>query len=482
MTQILIADDEASIRTILSKAMEKKGFEVRRARTGSEALEFLKTYPIDVAIVDIRMPGLTGLELLDHQSEFSSKPAIFVITAQDTMENAVAAMKKGAFDYLTKPFDLEELSILVDRALETRTLKNEFVRLKETGVSPDQPPKLIGHSKVIREIFKTIGRVADQDVTVLIQGESGTGKELVAKALHYQGSRAPYPFIAVNCSAIPANLLESELFGHKKGAYTGATNDKAGFFERAHLGTLFLDEIAEMSMALQSKLLRVIQEKEVQRLGDTKTIPVNVRLVAATNKSLSERVARGLFREDLFFRLNVVPLELPPLRERKTDIRPLVDYFLEKNARDFGGEGCQITPDALEFLENRHWPGNVRELENFLKRAFVLAQGGVLDVAAFNALATDPVSPVRENISSGSLEEVIDSHLQSLFAGFHDGEKNIYDRLLPLLERPLIRRALEKSRGNQLKAAEMLGINRNTLRKKIRELKIDRRRKRDLNS
>ncbi|MDO8520167.1 MAG: sigma-54 dependent transcriptional regulator [Deltaproteobacteria bacterium] len=475
MTQILIADDEASIRTILSKAMEKKGFEVHRARTGSEALEFLKTYPIDVAIVDIRMPGLTGLELLDHQPEFPSRPSIFVITAQDTMENAVAAMKKGAFDYLTKPFDLDELSILVDRALETRNLKNEYARLKETGAGSGKP-MLIGHSKSIREIFKTIGRVANQDVTVLIQGESGTGKELAARAIHFQGSRADYPFVAVNCAAIPANLLESELFGHKKGAFTGATADKMGLFERAQMGTLLLDEIGEMPQALQSKLLRVIQEKEVQRVGDTKTVPVNVRLIAATNKSLAGLVKRGQFREDLFFRLNVVPLELPPLRERKSDIPPLVDYFMEKNTRDLGGEPCRITSDALEFLENRKWPGNVRELENFLKRAFVLAKGGILDLAALVALAPEEGEAAPPS-GHGSLEEVIDFHLQNLFSRFDDGEKNLYDRLLPAMERPLIRRALEKSRDNQLKAADMLGINRNTLRKKIRELKIDRRRK-----
>lgn len=476
MTQILIADDEASIRTILAKSMEKKGFQVMRAQTGLQALEILRMYPIDVAIVDIRMPEMTGLELLKHQKSFPSNPSIFVVTAQDTMENAVEAMKRGAYDYLTKPFDLDELSILVDRALETRALKNEVENLKVLQQSSGAPagPMLVGKSKAIQEIYKTIGKVADQDITVLIQGESGTGKELIARAIHSQGKRSSKPFVAVNCAAIPNNLLEAELFGSKKGAYTGAIADKTGYFERANTGTIFLDEIGDMPMELQAKLLRVLQEKEIQRLGDSKVIPIDVRLIAATNQVLAGRVKKGLFREDLYFRLNVVPLQLPPLRERKNDIRHLVTHFLERGANEFNLGPKTVSKEAMEFLETQNWPGNIRELENLLKRVYVLSSSPVLEKRDFETMRTSFGGDNLPVHDPQDLEQVIARNLEAIIARMPE-ERDLHRHLLPLIERPLIRIVLQRTQGNQIQAAERLGINRNTLRKKIRDLKVERR-------
>ncbi len=472
MTQILIADDETSIRTILSRAMEKKGFQVHRARTGEEALAYLKTYPIDLAFLDIRMPDMNGLDLLNQQKSFISHPFLFVITAQDTMENAVEAMKRGAYDYITKPFDLDEISLLVDRALETRRLQTEVRFMKTEGVQdPLSAFTLVGKSRAIQEIYKMIGKVANQDVTVLLTGESGTGKELVAKAVHYKGNRAPYPFVVVNCSAIPRELLESELFGYKKGAFTGAVRDKPGFFEQAHLGTLFLDEIGDLPTSLQAKLLRVLQDKEVQRVGDTKTFSVNVRIVAATNRDLNDRVKRGEFREDLFFRLNVVPIHLPPLRERRSDLPLLVDYFLNQRRDEIVKK---VSNEALDFLKSYHWPGNVRELENIIKRAVVLSQGPVLEKRDFEILLQKSHGELLSfRVEDSSLEELIYKKLEVFFAQ-HKGEHltNLHGQFLPSLEKPLIRLALLYTKGNQLKAADLLGVNRNTLRKKMRELNV----------
>lgn len=476
MTTILIADDEASIRTILSRTMEKKGCEVLRAKNGSEALQFLKGLPIDVALLDIRMPDMSGLEFLNHQKEYPSHPFIFMMTAQDTMENAVEAMKRGAYDYITKPFDLDELSLLVDRALEARRLQTEIKMMKEEvgGRDPLDAYTLVGKSKPIQEIYKMIGKVANEEVSILIYGESGTGKELVAKAIHFKGNRAPYPFVALNCSAIPRDLLESELFGHKKGAFTGAVRDKIGSFEQAHLGTLFLDEIGDLPLPLQAKLLRVLQEKEIQKVGDTKTFPINVRIVAATNQSLENKVRKGEFREDLYFRLNVVPLILPALRERKSDIPLLAEYFLGKmkNYSPLGPKA--ISPSALNFLKEQKWPGNIRELENLVKRASVLSQGTVLEKRDFEILMTaNPTASWIENRGDSSFSEFLEKQIPLFLSRLSlKEEDDLYDKILPLLEKPLISFVLEKMKGNQIQAARLLGINRNTLRKKIRELKI----------
>src|SRR3990167_5324332 len=463
MTTILVADDELSIRTILSKALEKKGYHIFQAREGNEVIRFIEKENIDVAILDIRMPGLTGLQVLEKIKSIPNPPETIVVTAQDSMENAVTAMKQGAFDYLTKPFDLEEVCLVVDRAVEKRELRSELKELKK-NVRRDKPT-IVGKTKVMTEVFKTIGRIADQDVTVLLEGESGTGKELVARAIHFQGKRAAEPFVAVNCSAIPSELLESELFGSRKGAYTGALSDRIGYFERANLGTLFLDEIGDIPLHLQAKLLRVLQEQEIQKVGENNPIKVDVRVIAATNKSLAELVKKGSFREDLFFRLNVVPLFLAPLRERREDIPLLVDYFLGRCARDFG-ENKTISEAALNYLKKAPWVGNIRELENILKRAYVLGHGPMIELAD----VSNSMPATLSMKSSGDLESLIQLTVHSYLQ--IESTTHLLEKISPLFEKPLYRTVLLFCQGNQIKASRILGINRNTLRKKIKELGI----------
>lgn len=464
MTKILIADDEDSIRTILSRTVEKMGHVSVCTDNGVAALELLKSEAFDAAIVDIRMPKLSGLELLAWQNEFAKKTPLIVMTAQDTMENAVAAMKNGAFDYVTKPFDIAEVRILLEHALENARLNEEITRLKQSV--PLANVQFIGKSRAQQEIFKTIGKIANQDVTVLIQGESGTGKEVIARAIHTSGNRTGKPFIAVNCSAIPENLLESELFGYKKGAFTGAEFDKPGCFELADGGTIFLDEIGDMPSSLQVKLLRFLQDKTFLRVGDTKLYTIDVRVIAATHRNLKDEIRDGRFREDLFFRLNVVPIFVPPLCERREDILPLVSYFVARYSDLLAGDEKRLTQDTLEFFEYQDWPGNVRELENAIKRILVLARGAVITLAEAKSILgmADTASQVSGSIED-ALENLIRIHLNQ--SGATD---NLYATLLPTLERPLIRAVLEKTQGNQLRAAEILGINRNTLRKKILEL------------
>lgn len=472
MAKILIADDEKNIRIILSKTMENKGLDVTRASNGMEALDALKNHPFDLAILDIRMPEMSGLEILNHKNDFFQETPVIIITAEDTMEHTIEAMKRGAYDYINKPFDIDELCLVVDRALETKELKEEVKKLKN-----NQKTEIIGQSKAVKNLYKTIGKVANKDITILIQAESGCGKELVAKAIHEQGLRSDKNFVAVNCAAIPANLLESELFGSKKGAFTGSESDKKGYFEQANGGTLFLDEIGEMPYELQSKLLRVLQEKKIQRLGDQNLTDIDVRIIAATNQNLALEVQKNKFREDLFFRLNVVGITLPPLRERKEDIPLLVDYFLDQAQFDFNGYTKKLSDEALAYLKEKDWPGNIRQLENTIKRSYVLTNEKLLEVRHFESLeeGLEKLPLTFEN--QESLEKIISAQIQSYFEKRSvDDLKGLYDIFLPLIERPLITFSLRKCKGKQIKAAEILGINRNTLRKKISDLEIDRRR------
>ena len=473
MPKVLIADDEASIRTILARTLEKKHLECLRVDNGKLALDILTSEPIDIAFIDIRMPEVSGLEILDYQHAFAKKTQIIVMTAQDTMENAVAAMKRGAFDYITKPFDVEEIGILIDRALENMRLLEELARLKTGEAQSVTKTALVGRTRAMIDVFKTIGRVADQDVTVLIQGESGTGKELIAKAVHFQGARAEGPFIAVNCSAIPADLLESELFGHKRGSFTGATEDKIGYLERAHHGTVFLDEIGEMPQVLQAKLLRFLQDKVVQRVGDAAQKTLDVRVIAATNRRLDEEVRKGRFREDLFFRLNVVPIYLPALRERREDIPLLVAFFLKRYGKELLHEDKAFSKEAMEDLANAPWPGNVRQLENTIKRALVLSQSAVVTHADIAAILNDSSggsgpSPINEG---DDLETIIERRLSEAISLMDvSALTDLQTKFLPLLERPLLKLVLARLKNNQIQAATALGINRNTLRKRLREL------------
>jgi two-component system nitrogen regulation response regulator GlnG len=470
--KILVADDEQSIRWVLSTALTDAGHQVEQAETGEAALQRLLAEPFDLALVDIKMPDLDGLTLLSKSREGGCDTPVVIITAQNTMANAIEAMKRGAFEYVTKPFDIEEVQLLVQRILEMQRqtrklshLEREARRRFELGV------EIIGTTPAMQEIFKTIGRVAHTDATVLVQGESGTGKELIARAIHSHSRHWAGPFVALNCSAIPGELLESELFGHERGAFTGATEQRAGVFETAREGSLFLDEIGDMPLPLQAKLLRVVQEKELIRVGGHEVIKVECRLLAATNQQLESQVKEGRFREDLYFRLNVVRINVPPLRQRTGDLGQLISYFIDKINREMGTRVTGIAPQTRAMLEAHPWPGNVRELENTLVRAAVLAPGPTLMP---EDLALAERQEVPTTFDDLALEEVVRVKLQEYFGPNRDRvPQNLHRLIIERVERPLIELALERTKGNQLRAASILGINRNTLHKKIAELKID---------
>lgn len=472
--RILVADDEESMRWVLSKALKKKGFSVDLAGDGDEALALIRKNSYELAILDIKMPGLSGLELLDRVREQESELLVVIMTAEASMKNAVEAMKRGAYDYITKPFDLDVIDAIVEKVNRAREMTTQVTHLKEELKERYQPEKtIIGNSPAMREVYKTIGKVAPSDVTVLIQGESGTGKELIARAIHFNSKRLGKPFIALNCAAIPKELLESELFGFEKGAFTGAIERKLGKFEQADGGTIFLDEIGDMPLDLQAKILRALQEKEVIRTGGNQSIAVDVRIVAATNQDLEDKVRRKEFREDLFYRLNVVPLFLSPLRERKDDIPPLIDYFLEKSCTEMGIPLKRYSTEVLRHLSSHSWPGNVRELENTIKRAVILSSDPLLTVDDFAGITQRKGSEHAQN-EELSLEGIVDIKLRGCLANMDKMESgDVYSIVLEQVERPLIRFVLEKTRGNQVRAADILGINRNTLRKKIQDLEIE---------
>ncbi|NIQ93870.1 MAG: nitrogen regulation protein NR(I) [Desulfuromonadales bacterium] len=469
--RILVADDEESIRWVLSKALAKQGFTVDLAEDGDTALEMFLHNAYDLAILDIKMPGISGLDLLDRFRAENPDILIIIMTAESSMKNAVEAMKRGAYDYLAKPFDLDDLDGIIIKAQKASKISEEVHRLKdEIKEHYHLDRTIIGNSRPMQEVYKVLGKVAPSDVTVLITGESGTGKELIAQAIHYNSPRLGKPFLALNCAAIPRELLESELFGHEKGAFTGATERKAGKFEQAEGGTVFLDEIGDMPLELQAKLLRVLQEKEITRTGGNTAIPVDVRIVAATNQDLEQRVAEKAFREDLFYRLNVVPIHLPALRERREDIAELVNYFISKAAEELNATAHGITDDAMELLSRYSWPGNVRQLENTIQRAALLSPDQMLTRTDF----PDQLEDTTRKDADGSLEALITAKLRGSLAQMELQElDNLYEMVLHQMERPLINIVLEKTRGNQVRAAEILGINRNTLRKKVKALGID---------
>jgi two-component system, NtrC family, nitrogen regulation response regulator GlnG len=473
LNRILVADDEESMRWVLSKALKKKGFNVDLAKDGDEALALIQSSTYDLAILDIKMPGLSGLDLLDRIRELKSELLVVIMTAEASMKNAVEAMKRGAYDYITKPFDLDVIDAIIEKIEKAREMTSQVSLLKEELKDRYQLEKtIIGNSPAMREIYKTIGKIAPSDITVLIQGESGTGKELIARAIHFNSKRLGKPFIAINCAAIPKELLESELFGFEKGAFTGAVERKLGKFEQANGGTIFLDEIGDMPLDLQAKILRVLQEKEVTRTGGNQSLTVDTRIVAATNQNLEERVRQKEFREDLYYRLNVVPIDLIPLRERKEDIQLLVEYFLNKSCNEMELPSKQCTQEALRMLSGYSWPGNVRELENTIKRAVILSSDPMLTADDFSSLRGPSNSSTRTE--ELSLEGLVEMKLRSSLDNLEKMEAgDLYGLVLKEIERPLIRFVLEKTRGNQVKAADILGINRNTLRKKIQDLDID---------
>jgi DNA-binding NtrC family response regulator len=375
----MIIDDEPAMVEVISTLCRECGHEVFPYRSARKALDEIGTVNPQVVIADLRMEDMTGFDVLRQCQTLLNRIAFVMVTAYGSVETAVEAMKMGAYDYITKPFKIDELQLTVQRALDHQAAIQENFSLRRELKDRYGFENIIGHSQAMEHIFSLISKVAATDSTVLLQGESGTGKELVAKALHYNSKRQHRNFVAINCSALPENLLESELFGHKKGAFTGAIADKMGLFEEAHQGTLFLDEINSMAATLQTKLLRVLQEKEIRRVGDTKTIPVDVRVVAASNEDLQKKISTGTFREDLYYRLAVIPIEMPPLRHRMEDIPLLVNFFLHKHAKNMGRDTCTITEEAVKHLNAYNWPGNVRELENALERACTLCDNNAIE-------------------------------------------------------------------------------------------------------
>jgi DNA-binding NtrC family response regulator len=428
---ILIVDDDPELRNLMKDILEDQSFQVTVARDGNEALSCLEDQEFLVVLTDLRMKGMDGAELLQEIVKNHPTSNVIMMTAFGSVESAVEAMKRGAFDYLTKPVKTDELLVTIDKALREAMLRQEVAQLR----------------KPMEEVFDLIRRVADTQTNILITGESGTGKELVAKAIHFNSGRKHAPFVPVNCAAIPEFLLESELFGHMKGSFTDAKSDKRGLFEEAHKGTIFLDEISEMPMMLQAKLLRAVQEREIRRVGATRSVPVDVRIIAATNLHLAEEVKAKRFREDLYYRLNVIEIRLPPLRERKEDIPLLCDMMLEKSSVGRQKEVTKISEAALGLLLDYGWPGNVRELENIMERAVTLAQGAVLT-------PNDLPQGIRDAQGDRYLVEESTNQLLSL-----EGLEHLY-----------IQRMLEKTKGNKFKAAQLLGIDRKTLYRKLSDM------------
>ena len=456
--RVWLVDDDASIRWVLERAFRNGGMSPRAFEAAEPALDALRRESPDVLITDIRMPGQSGLDLLKKIRDARPALPVIVMTAHSDLGNAVSAYEGGAFEYLPKPFDIDQAVDLVRRA----------ARVQPGGAAEPAPvpkiPELLGRAPAMQQVFRAIGRLARSSVTVLITGESGTGKELVARALHDHSPRAGKPFIALNTSAIPADLLESELFGHEKGAFTGADSQRRGRFEQADGGTLFLDEIGDMSTPLQTRLLRVLAEGEFYRVGGQTPIRVDVRVIAATHQNLQDRVARGLFREDLYHRLNVIRIELPPLRSRAEDVPELLEHYISAAAHELGVEAKTLSPDSLAKLSSYAWPGNVRELVNLCRRLSVLAPGTQVQVEDLphELVAATPSGPVDADWAR-ALASWADRHAMT-------GKKPLLDEALPEFERVLIRAALKRTQGHRQEAAKLLGWGRNTLTRKLKEL------------
>jgi len=468
--RILVVDDEESVRWALTKALERAGYRVDLAADGPSGLAAAEDLEVDLVLLDVRLPGRDGLTVLGDLRRRRPDLPVIMMTAYGTLQVAVEAMKQGAYDYIGKPFDVDEVLLVVEKALEAQALAREVSQLRHITEERFDLGGIVGGSPAMQHIFKAVGKVAGTDLTVLLRGESGTGKELIARAVHENSRRKGRAFVPVNCAAIPRELLESELFGHEKGAFTGAVAARRGRFEQADGGTVFLDEVGDMDLSLQTKLLRVLQERRIERLGGEGSIPADVRIVAATNQDLEEAVAARAFREDLFYRLNVVSIHLPPLRDRREDIPALVTHFLAAFALEQLAAPKVFAPEALEAMVAYRWPGNVRELENVVKRAAALTPTLLVlpdqlpDVVRKGAASDDetagpagfPVDWMRGEIAR--LKETQDGRLHAHFVA--------------CLERPLLTLILRRTGGNQVKAAELLGINRNTLRKRLRELGI----------
>jgi two-component system nitrogen regulation response regulator GlnG len=468
---ILVADDDAAIRTVINQALSRAGYEVRSTSNAATLWRWIGQGDGDLVITDVVMPDENAFDLLPRIKKLRPELPVIVMSAQNTFMTAIRASERGAYEYLPKPFDLKELIAIVGRALSE---PKERARTAAKAEDFDSIP-LVGRSPAMQEIYRVLARLMQTDLTVMITGESGTGKELVARALHDYGKRRSGPFVAINMAAIPRDLIESDLFGHEKGAFTGANTRSAGRFEQAEGGTLFLDEIGDMPMDAQTRLLRVLQQGEYTTVGGRTPIKTDVRIIAATNKDLRILIQQGLFREDLFFRLNVVPLRLPPLRERIEDVPDLIRHFFAQAERE-GLPPKQLDQAALDRLKRHRWPGNVRELENLARRLAALYPQETISASVIDSELSQPamLPAAEEPRADEGLSASVERHLASYFASFGDTlpPPGLYHRMLREIEHPLLTVTLAATRGNQIRAADLLGVNRNTLRKKIRDLDI----------
>ncbi len=451
MKRVLVVDDEENIRLVLETLLKRTGYQVETAQSGEQALSRIDAFGPDVVITDVRMPKMGGLDLLTTLRAKNNPATVIVMSAYGNVDAAIEAMKAGAYDYIQKPFKPDEVVLALRKAEERELLRRENNALRQEIRKEHRFEDILAKSAAMQGIFRTISKIADFKTTVLITGESGVGKELVARAVHSRGGRANHPFVAVNCGAIPENLLESELFGHRRGAFTDAVADRKGLFEEANGGTLFLDEIGELPLGLQVKLLRALQEESIRRLGDTKDLQVDVRIIAATHRDLLAETKSGRFREDLFYRLNVLPIAVPPLRERREDIALLVEHFVARNNARLGTSVRGLDNEARRLLFEYPWPGNVRELENTIERAMVLAEGDQIVAADLPERVRESQDPVQVHLSSGELS---------------------VKKTTRVIEEILIRRALQKTKGNRTRAAELLEISHRALLYKIKDYKI----------
>ncbi len=452
MRRVLVVDDEENLRLVVRTFLKREGYEVEVAATGEEALALVETFGPDVILTDVRMPKMGGLELLGTLKAKGIEATVIVMSAYGNVDLALEAMKAGAYDYLQKPFKAEEVLLVLRKAEERESLRRENRALRQEMRKENVFEELLAKSPSMQAIFKTVGKIADYKTTALITGESGVGKELIARAIHRRGVRRGEPFIAVNCGAIPETLLESELFGYRKGAFTDASSDRTGLFEQAHRGTLLLDEIGELPLALQVKLLRVLQEETIRRLGDSKDVKVDVRILAATHRDLQAETKAGRFREDLYYRINVLPIPIPPLRDRREDVPLLIDHFLARNNARFGTSIRGIDGEARRFLMEYAWPGNVRELENTIERAMVLAEKDTIGADDLPERVREAKDPIQLHLTSGELS---------------------IKKTQRVIEEILIRRALVKTKGNRTRAAEVLEISHRALLYKIKDYLID---------
>ncbi len=451
MRRVLVVDDEENIRLVLKTLLKRHGYEVEVADSGESALTLVDSFGPDVILTDVRMPKMGGLDLLATLKAKQNPATVIVMSAYGSVDLALEAIKAGAYDYVGKPFKPDEIVLALRKAEERESLRRENRALREQIQKDSQFESILAKSAAMTDIFKTISKIADFKTTVLVQGESGVGKELVARAIHQRSSRRNQAFVPINCGAIPEALLESELFGHKKGAFTDANADRRGLFEEADGGTLFLDEIGELPLSLQVKLLRALQEETIRRLGDSKDVKIDVRIITATHRDIAAEAKAGRFREDLFYRINVLPIMIPPLRARKEDINLLIDHFLNRNNGRLGTQIRAVTPDARKLLLEYGWPGNVRELENTIERAMVLCDGDIIDAHDLPEKLREALDPVAVQLASGELS---------------------IKKTTAAIEEILIRRALQKTRGNRTRAAEILEISHRALLYKIKDYKI----------